>query len=167
MPVVAIDHITRHRNRLENGLSDTGQSVTIDRRDAVPITVTATVITVERKQERGIFGVLLGLSAHLHVAFRSGERPHSYFLSRLVGEQDWIIDEHFGPNSQPYYSHGFGARYLRVHAIAPELADLLDEHARRRGLAPTIGRDVPLTLTDDTSKNTTEDTVGEAGSGHG
>jgi hypothetical protein len=36
-----------------------------------------------------------------------------------------------------------------VKSIAPQLAGLLDQEARRRALAREIGRDVPLTLAED------------------
>lgn len=93
--------------------------------------MTATVVSLEHRQETDFGGTRAGLSAHLQV----GEPPHSYFLSRLVGETDWIIDAHFGPQGMPYHCHGFGARYLQVRAIAPELAKLLDQQAHELGLS--------------------------------
>jgi hypothetical protein len=37
--------------------------------------------------------------------------------------------------------------------VAPEIEDLLDQHARDHGLARAIGRGVPLVLTDATPDN--------------
>lgn len=102
--------------------------------------MTATVISLEHKQETDFGHTRAGLSAHLQI----GEPPHSYFLSQLVGETGWIIDAHFGPQGMPYYCHGFGARYLKVRAIAPELANLIDRQAHERGLSYNISQDPPL-----------------------
>jgi hypothetical protein len=123
--------------------------------DQPPLTVAAAVITIERKEESDILaGVRLGLYAQLDVTVPPGTRPHSYFLSRLVTESTWVVDALFGPNGYPYFSNGFGARYLRLRGIAWELADLLDHEARDRGLATGIGRGIPLVLAEDTESPT-------------
>lgn len=132
-------------------MTDTTETITIDRGDGDPVTVTATVISVQRRAEPGIYGLMVGLDAHLTVTFPRTQVAVSYCLSRLVGETDWIIDAEFGANGMPRHSNGFGARYLKVYAIAPELADLLDREARCCGLVQAIGRDVPLVLPDDTA----------------
>jgi hypothetical protein len=59
----------------------------------------------------------------------------------------WVVDALFGPNGFPYFSHGFGARYLRLRGVAAELADLLDQHTRDHGLVRAIGHDVAVVLT--------------------
>jgi hypothetical protein len=131
-----------------------GHTVTLDPGDdQTPLTVTAAVITIERKEEPDFLaGVRLGLYAQLDVTVPPGTRPHSYFLSRLVAESEWVVDALFGPNGYPHFSNGFGARYLRLRGIAPELADLLDHEAHSRGLAKAIGLDVPLTLAEHTTE---------------
>lgn len=111
-----------------------------------PVTVTATVVRVERRDEPGIFGRMIGLDATLHVLFPGDSDPDSLSLSRLVGEPFWLQDAHFGPNGFPHFSHGFGSRCVKKHGIPPELEALLDEAARARGLAAEIGPDIPLTL---------------------
>ncbi|KUF20158.1 hypothetical protein [Streptomyces silvensis] len=111
-------------------------------------TLAATVNQLKRHQEAGLFGLkLVGLYAQLTITV-DGEKAETQFLSRLVDESHWIIDDRFGANGFPFWAHGFGARYLRCHAIHPELADGLDVLARERGLAAAIGRDVPLALAD-------------------
>lgn len=109
-------------------------------------TVTATVVSVEHREENGIYGPMVGLDAQLHVLFAGDTDPHSYFLSRLVEEEYWVQDAHFGPSSFPHFSNGFGARYLKLRGIHPALEALLDEAARARGLAAEIGPDIPLVL---------------------
>ncbi|MFE9613232.1 hypothetical protein [Streptomyces sp. NPDC006012] len=109
-------------------------------------TLAAAVNELKRHEEAGLFGVkLVGLYAQLTITV-DGEKAETQFLSLLVDESHWIIDDRFGANGYPFWAHGFGARYLRCHAIHPELADGLDNLARERGLATAIGRDVPLTL---------------------
>lgn len=129
-------------------MASTPETITLDAGDDA-ITVSATVTSMQRRAEPGIFGAMVGLDAHLTITFTAPDDSRSYGLSRLRGETCWIIDAEFGPNCMPRYVHGFGARYLKLKAIAPELADLLDREARRRGLAEVIGRDIPLVLTDD------------------
>lgn len=108
--------------------------------------VTAAVVSVERREENGVYGPMAGLDARLDVQFPDDARPHSYFLSRLVEEPHWVQDAHFGPTGFPHFSNGFGARYLKLRGIHPALEALLDEAARTRGLAAAIGPDIPLTL---------------------
>jgi hypothetical protein len=126
-------------------------------------TITATVVTVVRKEEPGILaglasmsqketnprhGWLIGLEAQLQVAIANAHEPHTYFLSRLVGEQNWLQDAHFFPNGTVGFSHGFGARYLTKWGIGSELEALLDEAARLLGLVAEIGAEIPLVLAD-------------------
>lgn len=124
------------------------QTITVGAEDGETLlTVAATVVCVECREEPDVFsGVRLGLSAQLEVTVPPDTRPHTYFLSRLVGESEWVVDALFAPNGYPHFSHGFGARYLRLRGIAPQLEDLLDQNARDRGLAAAIGREVPLVL---------------------
>jgi hypothetical protein len=129
-------------------ISDNTEIVTVDS-GGEPFTVTATLISMRRRTERGIFGIVVGLNAHLTVTVGATQRSSSSFLSRLTGEPDWIIDAEFGPTGFPHHSNGFAARYLKVRAIVPQLADLLDRQALRLGLVPAIGRDVPLVLPND------------------
>lgn len=111
-------------------------------------TVTATIVSLKHRQETGIYGRMVGLDARLNVLFSGDAHPHSFFLSRLVKESFWVQDAHFGPNGFPYFSNGFGARYLKVRGIHPALAVLLDEAARALGLTAQIGLDIPLVLPD-------------------
>jgi len=111
-----------------------------------PVTVTATVLDIKHSEEIGVHGRLVGLEARLHVLFPGAGDPHSYFLSRLVDEPFWVQDAHFGPGGFPHFSHGFGARYLKLRGIHPALEALLDEAALDRGLAAEIGPDIPLVL---------------------
>jgi hypothetical protein len=128
-------------------MSDTSQTVTIAQPDSDPVEVIATVVTVEHRQEPEVFGgVRQGLYAQLDITQRRGEPPATYFLSRLVDETHWIIDAQFTANGFPVHSNGLGARYLRVRAIAPELAALLDAEARARRLVKAISPDTPLKL---------------------
>lgn len=116
-------------------MSDTNShaiTITITSGEGDPFEVTATVVTVEYRQEPEPFGEdRRGLSAELKIAL-SGEHYCTYFLSRLVGEADWGIDAQFMANGMPVHSNGFGARYLRVKAIAPELGAVLDAEAHSR-----------------------------------
>lgn len=107
-------------------------------------TVTLTVRSIERREERDAFGHKDGLEAQLAVELSPGERPTTFFLSRLAQETEWIIDAKFGANGFPHFSNGFGARYLRLKTPLPEIGDVLDQAARDRGLVEQIGRDVPL-----------------------
>jgi hypothetical protein len=113
-----------------------------------PVTVTATVVSVERRDEPGIFDRMIGLDAILHIQFHGDSHLDSVMLSRLVEEPYWLQDAHFGPNGFPDFAHGFGSRCVKKHGIPPELESLLDEAARTRGLAAEIGPDIPLTLAD-------------------
>jgi hypothetical protein len=112
-----------------------------------PLSVTATVEHVTRRQENGIYGRMVGLDALLHLLYPGDKRPHSYCLSRLVDEPCWVQDAHFGPTGFPHFSNGFGARYLKLRGIHPALEALLDEVTRAHGLAVEIGPGIPLILT--------------------
>jgi hypothetical protein len=129
-------------------MTSSPETITLDAGDDA-VTVTATVTSMQRRTELGIVGTLVGLDAHLTITFTAPDASRSYSLSRLRGETHWIIDAEFGPLSMPRYVHGFGARYLKLKAIAPELADLLDREACRLGLAQAIGRNIPLVLPND------------------
>jgi hypothetical protein len=111
-----------------------------------PMTVTAVVARVARRQENGVYGPMVGLEAQLHLTFPGEKQPDSYHLSRLVDEPHWVQDAHFGPGSVPYFCHGFGARYTKLRGVVPELEALLDQAAREQGLVEAIGPDVPLVL---------------------
>lgn len=54
-------------------MKDAGQTVTVNRGHGDPLVVTATVVSVEHKQEPDFGGTRSGLSAHLQV----GEPPHT------------------------------------------------------------------------------------------
>lgn len=125
-------------------MTSINQPVTIDLEGHGPLTVT--VVAMERRQEPGIFDIRLGLDAQVHVQYQPGDQPNHYFLSMLVDESHWIIDAHIGPKGQVYFSHGFGSRVTELMPVVPELADLLDQAARRGGLVLAIGRGVPLVL---------------------
>ncbi|WP_406690344.1 hypothetical protein REH65_31235 [Saccharopolyspora sp. ID03-671] len=110
-------------------------SVTLDGNPGEqPVTVCATVPNLQRREETSFLGRVVGLEAQLDVLFPGDNRPHTYYLSRLVGEPCWVQDAHFGPNNFPYFSNGFGARYLKLTGVAPGLERLLDQAARGRGL---------------------------------
>ncbi len=119
-----------------------------------PRTVTATVVSIARRAEPGIFGHMVGLETMLHVVFPGGTSPHRFSLSRLVGEYYWLQDAHFGPNGMPHFVHGFGSRCTKKRDVVPELAALLDEAARAAGLVVAIGDGVPLELASDESNPT-------------
>jgi hypothetical protein len=126
-------------------MSDNVHTVTLRQGNGEPATVHATVVTVERREEPSIFGgANVGLYAQLDVTVAPGQRPHTFILSRLVGEREWIVDAQFTANGFPVHSNGFGARYLRVRAVAEELGALLDQEARDRGVVDEIGPDLPL-----------------------
>lgn len=125
------------------------EAVTVEvSQDGETFTLTAAVPAMERREERDFFGDRIGLDATLELTTRPGDRPTTFGLSRLVGEEEWIIDSKFGPTGFPHWSHGFGARYLRLKTVLPEVADVLDTAARDRGLAQEIGRGIPLALAD-------------------
>lgn len=138
-------------------MTDSRQTITVHPENGNPFAVTITVVAIEYREELGVLGMNRGLSAQVDFVLTPDEDPDTYFLSMLVGESDWIIDSHFGHNSMPHFCHGFGARYLKVSTVVPELADVLDEAARRHDLALAIGRDVPLALVEnDASAQGTE-----------
>lgn len=123
-------------------MPSTSHVITLTGEDGqTPLIVTATVVAIDRRAEPTLFGVCVGLEAQLAVTVAPHAQPHTYFLSRLVGETTWIVDALFGPNGYPHFSHGFGARYLRLRTIAPELAEVVDQEARSRGLVEAAGRD--------------------------
>ena len=110
------------------------------------VTFTLTVRSMAQREERDFFGHKKGLEAQLEVTTGTGQRPTTFFLSRLAEETEWVIDAKFGANGFPHFSHGFGARCLRLRTPLPEICDVLDQVARDRGLVQQIGRDVPLIL---------------------
>ncbi|MFD7972978.1 hypothetical protein [Streptomyces clavifer] len=110
-----------------------------------------TLLLTELNKRTESYGALLGgdrtgLEAQVTVLEPGQDKGNTFFLSRLVGEGDWVIDAKFGPNSFPHWSHGFGARYTKLRGLLPEFGDVLDDAARERKLAAAIGRDVPLEL---------------------
>ncbi|MEU2462101.1 hypothetical protein ABZ604_31530 [Streptomyces sp. NPDC012473] len=108
-----------------------------------------TITTLEERFEACselLGGDKKGLEAQVTVCQPGQDRGETFFLSRLVGEEDWVIDAKFGANGFPHFSHGFGSRVTKLKSLLPELTDPLDSAARQRGLAAAIGRDVPLTL---------------------
>lgn len=122
--------------------------VTVEQ-DGATFTLTAMVPDIERRTEPGpdiLGGDRIGLYARLDLVQGEEPRPTTYFMSRLVGEPEWVIDTKFGPNGFPHFSHGFGSRVTLLKTVLPELADLLDDLARDRGLAAHIGRGIPLDL---------------------
>jgi hypothetical protein len=138
---------TRQRSMMPTPQTPSWHTITLaDASGNDPVTVTAAVARVARKQENGVYGAMVGLEAVLYLTFPGEERPHSYHLSRLVGEPYWVQDAHFGPTSVPFFCHGFGARYTKLRGVAPELEALLDQAARQQGLIEAIGPDVPLVL---------------------
>lgn len=69
---------------------------------------------VKRETRFGMFsssGNVEGWSAQVTV---NGE---TWFASKLDGEDRWTVDARFGANGYPFWSNGFGARYLRTHSI--------------------------------------------------
>jgi hypothetical protein len=109
--------------------------------------VSAIVVSVERREESGIFGDVVGLDARLDVRVGDDAQPHRYFVSRLLDEPHWVQDAHLWPNGRLDFSNGFGARYLKLHGLHPGLEALVDEAACSLGLAGEIGPDIPLALT--------------------
>jgi len=110
-------------------------------------TVHVAVVSMARKKEAGLFGLPLdGLGAELRLTAAPEKEPETWFLSRLAGETQWIVDSRIAANGYCDFSHGFGERYLRVRPPVAEVADVLDRAARDGGHAVEIGRDVALTL---------------------
>lgn len=122
-----------------------------------PVTVTATIVTIKRRDEPGAFSRVVGLDATLNILFPGDSTPDSLSLSRLIGETFWLQDSHIGPTGYPHFVHGFGSRSVQKHGVPPELEALLDEAARSRGLAAEIGPDIPLVLTATTNPADTDE----------
>lgn len=122
------------------------QRVTLATNPEQPVTVTATVVKVEHREDTGILGPRIGLDAWLDVTFPGDHHPHTHNLSRLVDEPCWLLDAYFSPAGLPGISHGFGAREVNKQGIVPELEALLDQAALQHGLASAIGPGVPLVL---------------------
>ena len=108
--------------------------------------VTASVITIDRKERTDPLGHAVGIEAQLHVVLPDEAAPDIYFLSRLVGERHWVQDAHFGPQGQPYFVHGFGTRITLMHGIHPALEAVLDAAALQRELVSDIRMGIPLAL---------------------
>lgn len=119
--------------------------------------VTATVTSVQRRENDGVYGHIIGLEAHLQLVFPDNDQPYTYVMSRLVDEPYWVIDGLFGPNSFPHFNNGFGARYLKLRGVARELEALLDEAARRQGLVRASAPNTPLVLADPSAQVSTGD----------
>ncbi|MCX4523906.1 hypothetical protein OHA69_40680 [Streptomyces anulatus] len=127
-------------------MSDNTFPVTIEQ-DGDTHTLSITVGQIEQRTEPdGFGGTRAGLEARIDLLAPGAEKPVVFFLSRLTGEPEWIIDAKFGPNGFPYFSHGFGSRVTVATTVIPEIADLLDDVARGRGIVRHIGRGVPLNL---------------------
>ncbi|ONK13102.1 hypothetical protein [Streptomyces sp. MP131-18] len=117
-------------------------------------TVYASVHDLERRSEPELFGgERRGLYARLHVSTQPGERPTVRHMSRLVGEQAWVVDGEFAPNGFPRHNNGFGARYLRTHGLVVELDKLLNNAVLAQELAVEIGIDTPLVLDDESPED--------------
>ncbi|MFJ5120882.1 hypothetical protein [Kitasatospora sp. NPDC088548] len=110
-------------------------------------TVFVAVVKVERREESGIFGPVVGLDAHLRATTAPQAEPQSMFYSRLAGETRWTADAHFGPNGFPHFSHGFGSLITRARVLTREIAALVDSEALRAGLVEAIDQENPLVLT--------------------
>jgi hypothetical protein len=111
--------------------------------------LTAEIRKMEKRHEPApalLGGDRVGIEVEFAVTMPGDEKPTVFFLSRLVNEEDWIMDAKFGPNGFPHFSHGFGSRVTIPKGILDELADLLDHQAQELGLAAEIGRGVPLVL---------------------
>ncbi|MER7108856.1 hypothetical protein [Streptomyces sp. NPDC000229] len=104
---------------------------------------------VERRHEPApalLGGDRIGIEAEIEVMERDDQKGPTYFVSRLTGETDWIIDAKFGANGFPHYSHGFGSRVTIARGLPDEICDVLDNEAKNRGMVRTIGRGTPLQL---------------------
>ncbi|MFB8023569.1 hypothetical protein ACFC36_33905 [Streptomyces rubiginosohelvolus] len=121
-------------------------NVTVDQ-DGSTHTLSVTVGKVAiRTEPDGFGGSRTGLEARMDLLAPGAEKPVTYSLSRLTDEPEWVIDAKFGPNGFPHFSHGFGSRVTRARTVIPEVADLLDDVVRDRGVVRHIGRGVPLSL---------------------
>ncbi|WP_329046898.1 MULTISPECIES: hypothetical protein [unclassified Streptomyces] len=110
---------------------------------------TLIITKLERRSEHCselLGGDRTGLEAQVTVCQPGRDSGDTFFLSRLVGEEDWVIDAKFGANGFPHFSHGFGSRVTKLRSLLPEFTTPLDSAARERELARVIGRDLPLTL---------------------
>ncbi|MFD8118685.1 hypothetical protein [Streptomyces microflavus] len=115
--------------------------------DGTTHTVSITVGPIEHRTEPdGFGGSRTGLDVRMELLAPEAEKPVTFFLSRLKGEPEWVIDAKFGPNGMPHFCHGFGSRVTIAKTVIPEVADLLDDVARDRAVVAHIGRGVPLDL---------------------
>lgn len=101
-----------------------------------------TVHRVERKNADILFGGQVP-AIEVHVKFDDGE---SMFLSRLQGEDSWIIDAYFGANGFPHFCNGFGSRVTRLHTVADDVSDAIDAAVCEAGLVERIAIGEPLGL---------------------
>lgn len=87
------------------------------------------ITELSHRSERGLFGTTLeGYDATVKT-----ETGETFGVSQLEGEApQWGVDSAFGKNGFPYWSHGFGCRVVRVHAVTDEVAAALN--ARRDAL---------------------------------
>ncbi|MFJ1757604.1 hypothetical protein [Kitasatospora sp. NPDC088134] len=106
--------------------------------------------TVMPRQQSGLLTAMRhGLFAQVKVATPTRAVPHgvtTHCVSRLEGEQRWIIDATFLPSGRPLHVNGFGARFLNVRVLAAEVGALLDQEAGRLGLVQSADADTPLVL---------------------
>ncbi|MFD8078989.1 hypothetical protein ACFV3E_40820 [Streptomyces sp. NPDC059718] len=130
------------------GTPDEGHTVTLGLEDGTTRTITVVVPVIEQRTEPRpdlLGGPVTGLYAEVHHVLDDGGHI-TFFMSRLVGEEVWVIDAKFGANSFPHFSHGFGSRVTIPSVLPDEVTDVLDLLAVTRSLAVAIGRDVPLEL---------------------
>ncbi|MGW1053035.1 hypothetical protein [Streptomyces sp. NPDC002521] len=119
-------------------------TITIDLGIEGYTTRTVTVAEMEWREETNELGTMRGLFAKLTMPQQEGEQPTTYFLSRLVGERQWVIDAKFGAAAFPHYSHGFGTRLTARRTLIEPVEALLDATTRALGLALQIDPGVPL-----------------------
>ncbi|MBV7674084.1 hypothetical protein STHAL_32065 [Streptomyces halstedii] len=124
------------------------QKVTVETTEG-PTDFIVTVRQLEQRHESApllLGGDRTGLMAEIEIAAPDSLAGPTYFLSRLVGEADWIIDAKFSSNGFPLYSHGFGSRVTRARTLPDEICALLDGEAQKLTVARATGRSVPLEL---------------------
>ncbi len=87
--------------------------------DGTTHTVSITVGPIEHRTEpTGSEAPGPDWSPHGAAGPRGGEAV-TFFLSRLKGEQEWVIDAKFGPNGMPHFCHGFGSRVTIAKTVIP------------------------------------------------
>lgn len=93
-----------------------------------------TLINLERRVKPGRHaGLYLEVPAtpdqhglYAEVQYRTRFGVNTLELSRLEGEDRWVVDAQWGPGNFPVFANGYGARYCGLKIPPADIADLLD-----------------------------------------